>query len=190
MRTRSRTTESEHRVRHCGWYRFQTARKRRNKLTLVHKTNVLALLWRRVVEVGTEFPDVNVSLSRRRGPLYGHEPQPFRCDRHQPLRRHPHRSGRCVTGCRPQPPATSTRTARSLVRARARIADIAGARRPAHDRLVLILEHLVAAEGGACEPQPVEADIRHGRMATPSPSERNLGICRVAARTRRPRRRA
>ena len=45
-------------------YAFQTARKRRNKLTLVHKTNVLVnagSLWRRVVEeVGTEFPDVDV----------------------------------------------------------------------------------------------------------------------------------
>ncbi|WP_119697280.1 3-isopropylmalate dehydrogenase [Microbacterium halotolerans] len=45
-------------------YAFQAARRRRNKLTLVHKTNVLVnagSLWRRVVEeVGTEFPDVDV----------------------------------------------------------------------------------------------------------------------------------
>jgi 3-isopropylmalate dehydrogenase len=44
---------------------FVRATKRRNHLTLVHKTNVLAFagkLWSRIVaEVGTEFPDVEVA---------------------------------------------------------------------------------------------------------------------------------
>ncbi len=43
---------------------FRRARKRRNRLTLVHKTNVLVnagAVWSRLVrEVGTEFPDVEV----------------------------------------------------------------------------------------------------------------------------------
>jgi len=46
-------------------YAFALARKRRNHLTLVHKTNVLAFaggLWSRVVsEVGAEYPDVEVA---------------------------------------------------------------------------------------------------------------------------------
>jgi 3-isopropylmalate dehydrogenase len=46
-------------------YAFSLARKRRNHLTLVHKTNVLAFaggLWSRVVsEVGAEYPDVEVA---------------------------------------------------------------------------------------------------------------------------------
>lgn len=45
-------------------YAFETARNRRKKLTLVHKTNVLVHaggLWSRIVrEVGAEFPDVEV----------------------------------------------------------------------------------------------------------------------------------
>ena len=43
---------------------FRRAQKRRRKLTLVHKTNVLvnagAVWWRLVQEVGAEFPDVTV----------------------------------------------------------------------------------------------------------------------------------
>ncbi len=43
---------------------FRRAQKRRGKLTLVHKTNVLvnagAVWWRLVQEVGAEFPDVTV----------------------------------------------------------------------------------------------------------------------------------
>ncbi len=43
---------------------FRRAQKRRHKLTLVHKTNVLvnagAVWWRLVQEVGSEFPDVSV----------------------------------------------------------------------------------------------------------------------------------
>jgi len=46
-------------------YAFALARKRRNHLTLVHKTNVLAFaggLWSRVLsEVGAEYPDVEVA---------------------------------------------------------------------------------------------------------------------------------
>ena len=46
-------------------YAFALAAKRRNHLTLVHKTNVLAFaggLWSRVVsEVGAEYPDVEVA---------------------------------------------------------------------------------------------------------------------------------
>ena len=46
-------------------YAFSLARKRRNHLTLVHKTNVLAFaggLWSRMVsEVGAEYPDVEVA---------------------------------------------------------------------------------------------------------------------------------
>lgn len=45
-------------------YAFEAARRRRNRLTLVHKTNVLVnagSLWRRVVEeVGAEYADVDV----------------------------------------------------------------------------------------------------------------------------------
>ena len=43
---------------------FRRAQRRRNKLTLVHKTNVLvnagAVWWRLVQEVGSEFPEVTV----------------------------------------------------------------------------------------------------------------------------------
>ena len=80
---------------------FERATRRRNKLTLVHKHNVLVHaggLWRRIFErVAAEYPAGHHRLpARRRGDdLPGHRPGPVRRDRHrQPVRRHPHRPGR------------------------------------------------------------------------------------------------
>src|SRR5262249_4283799 len=52
-------------VRRVVQYAFERARSRRKRLTLVHKTNVLAFagkLWSRIVaEVGEDYPDVEVA---------------------------------------------------------------------------------------------------------------------------------
>ena len=80
---------------------FERATRRRNKLTLVHKHNVLVHaggLWNRQFNaVAAEYPGVSHRLSacRRGHDLPGHRPGPLRRDRHrQPVRRHPHRPGR------------------------------------------------------------------------------------------------
>ena len=80
---------------------FERATRRRNKLTLVHKHNVLVNaggLWNRHVPGGgrgVPGGDHRLPARRRGDDLPGHRPGAVRRDRHrQPVRRHPDRPGR------------------------------------------------------------------------------------------------
>ena len=191
---------------------FERATRRRNKVTLVHKHNVLVHaggLWQRIfAAVAAEYPQVTTDyLHVDAATIFlVTGPGPVRRDRHrQPVRRHPHRPGRGrdrrhrAGGERQHQPDRAP-SRRCSSRCTARAPDIAGQRIADPTATILsvalLLDHLGLSDEAARVEKAVLSDLaaRTGRRRTQRDRRRDRvgglvgGLrrdCRVSARVAR-----